>query len=143
MNLTILGSQGAIPKLNQFSSSHVLQVGNKNILIDCCEGVQFQLRRNKIKLSNIEIILISHAHGDHFFGLMGLLTTLSLLKRDKKLEIFCPVSVLRIVQAHIKHAKMKFSYDIYYITNFSFFLDLLILFQTIKLIFNLKGYKPH
>ena len=112
MNLTILGSQGAIPKLNQFSSSHVLQVGNKNILIDCCEGVQFQLRRNKIKLSNIEIILISHAHGDHFFGLMGLLTTLSLLKRDKKLEIFCPVSVLKIVQAHIKHAKMKFSYEL-------------------------------
>ena len=111
MNLTILGSQGAIPKLNHFSSSHVLQVGNKNILIDCCEGVQFQLRRNKIKLSNIEIILISHAHGDHFFGLMGLLTTLSLLKRDKKLEIFCPVSVLRIVQAHIKYAKMKFSYE--------------------------------
>ena len=104
MNLTILGSQGAIPKLNQFSSSHLLQVGNKNILIDCCEGVQFQLRRNKIKLSNIEIILISHAHGDHFFGLIGLLTTLSLLKRDKKLEIFCPVSVLKIVQAHIKHA---------------------------------------
>ncbi len=112
MNLTILGSQGALPKLNKYSSSHLLEVCNKYILIDCCEGVQFQLKRNKIKYSKIELILITHAHGDHFFGLIGLITTLSLLKRDKVLKVFCPVPVLKIIQAHIKYAKLKLSYEI-------------------------------
>ena len=57
------------------SSSIVLNISSTNILIDCCEGAQFQLRKNKIKLSKIEIILISHAHGDHYFGLIGLIST--------------------------------------------------------------------
>ena len=97
MKVTVLGSQGAIPKVGLFSSSLVLNVSRTNILIDCCEGAQFQLRKNKIKLSKIEIILISHAHGDHYFGLIGLISTLSLMKRDKKLTLFCPLSVLKIV----------------------------------------------
>ena len=112
MNLTILGSQGAIPKINKFSSSHLLDICNTNILIDCGEGTQFQLKRNKIKLSKIEIILISHAHGDHYFGLIGLIATLSLLKREKKLKIYCPTSVLKIIQAHIKFSKLNLSYDL-------------------------------
>lgn len=112
MNLTILGSQGAIPKINKFSSSHLLEISNTNILIDCGEGTQFQLKRNKIKLSKIEIILISHAHGDHYFGLIGLIATLSLLKREKKLKIYCPTSVLKIIQAHIKFSKLILSYDL-------------------------------
>ena len=112
MNLTILGSQGAIPKINKFSSSHLLDICNTNILIDCGEGTQFQLKRHKIKLSRIEIILISHAHGDHYFGLIGLIATLSLLKREKKLKIYCPTSVLKIIQAHIKFSKLNLSYDL-------------------------------
>ena len=110
MKVTVLGSQGAIPKVGLFSSSLVLNVSRTNILIDCCEGAQFQLRKNKIKLSKIEIILISHAHGDHYFGLIGLISTLSLMKRDKKLTLFCPLSVLKIVQAHLKFSKMNLSY---------------------------------
>ena len=110
MKVTVLGSQGAIPKAGLFSSSLLLNVSNTNILIDCCEGAQFQLRKNKIKLSKIEIILISHAHGDHYFGLIGLISTLSLMKRDKKLTLFCPLSVHKIVQAHLKFSKMNLSY---------------------------------
>ena len=112
MKVTVLGSQGAIPKVGLFSSSLLLNVSNTNILIDCCEGAQFQLRKNKIKLSKIEIILISHAHGDHYFGLIGLISTLSLMKRDKKLTLFCPLSVLKIVQAHLKFSKMNLSYEL-------------------------------
>ena len=112
MKVTVLGSQGAIPKAGLFSSSLLLNVSNTNILIDCCEGVQFQLRRNKIKLSKIEIILISHAHGDHYFGLIGLISTLSLMRRDKKLTLFCPLSVHKIVQAHLKFSKMNLSYEL-------------------------------
>ena len=112
MKVTVLGSQGAIPKVGLFSSSLVLNVSRTNILIDCCEGAQFQLRKNKIKLSKIEIILISHAHGDHYFGLIGLISTLSLMKRDKKLTLFCPLSVHKIVQAHLKFSKMNLSYEL-------------------------------
>ena len=112
MKVTVLGSQGAIPKAGLFSSSLLLNVSNTNILIDCCEGAQFQLRKNKIKLSKIEIILISHAHGDHYFGLIGLISTLSLMKRDKKLTLFCPLSVHKIVQAHLKFSKMNLSYEL-------------------------------
>ena len=112
MKITVLGSQGAIPKAGKFSSSLLLKVSNSNILIDCCEGVQHQLRKNKIKLSKIEIILISHAHGDHYFGLIGLISTFSLLKRDKKLIIFSPLSVFKIIQAHIKFSKMTLSYEL-------------------------------
>ena len=112
MKVTVLGSQGAIQKVGLFSSSLVLNVSRTNILIDCCEGAQFQLRKNKIKLSKIEIILISHAHGDHYFGLIGLISTLSLMKRDKKLTLFCPLSVLKIVQAHLKYSNMNLSYEL-------------------------------
>ena len=112
MKITVLGSQGAIPKVGKFSSSLLLKVSNSNILIDCCEGVQHQLRKNKIKLSKIDIILISHAHGDHYFGLIGLISTFSLLKRDKKLIIFCPLSVFKIIQAHIRFSKMTLSYEL-------------------------------
>ena len=112
MKVTVLGSQGAIPKAGLFSSSLLLNVSNTNILIDCCEGAQFQLRKNKIKLSKIEIILISHAHGDHYFGLIGLISTLSLMRRDKKLTLFCPLSVHKIVQAHLKFSKMNLSYEL-------------------------------
>ena len=112
MKVTVLGSQGAIPKVGLFSSSLLLNVSSTNILIDCSEGAQFQLRKNKIKLSKIEIILISHAHGDHYFGLIGLISTLSLMKRDKKLTLFCPLSVLKIVQAHLKYSNMNLSYEL-------------------------------
>ena len=112
MNITVLGSQGAIPKLGKYSSSLLLNISNSSILIDCCEGVQFQLRKNKIKLSKIDIILISHAHGDHYFGLIGLISTLSLIKRKNKLKVFCPTSVLKIIQAHIKFSKMSLNYEL-------------------------------
>ena len=113
MKVTVLGSQGAIPKVGLFSTSLILNVCNSYVLIDCCEGVQHQLRKNKIKFSKIEIILISHAHGDHYFGLIGLISTLSLLKRDKKLTVFCPLSVFKIIQAHLKFSKMNLSYELY------------------------------
>ena len=112
MKVTVLGSQGAIPKVGLFSSCLILNVCCTNILIDCCEGAQFQLRKNKIKLSKIEIILISHAHGDHYFGLIGLISTFSLMKRDKKLTLFCPLSVLKILQAHLKFSNMNLSYEL-------------------------------
>ena len=112
MKLKILGSQGALPKRGMYSTSQILNIKNKYILIDCPEGVQFQLKNFKIKFSKIDFILISHAHGDHYFGLIGLISTYSLLRRKNKLKLFCPRVVSEIINAQMKISSMFLSYDL-------------------------------
>ena len=70
MKLTILGSFSAYPSFKGFTTSQVLEYSGKSFLIDCGEGTQIQLRKNKIKFNSIEDIFISHLHGDHYFGLV-------------------------------------------------------------------------
>ena len=112
MKLKILGSQGALPKRGMYSTSQILNIKNKYILIDCPEGVQFQLKNFKIKFSKIDFILISHAHGDHYFGLIGLISTYSLLRRKNKLKLFCPRVVSEIINAQMKISSMFLSYEL-------------------------------
>ncbi len=112
MKLKILGSQGALPKRGLYSSSQVLNIKNKYILIDCPEGIQFQLKNYRVKFSKIDFILISHAHGDHYFGLMGLISTYSLLRRTNKLTIFCPKVVSEIINSQMKISSIFLSYDL-------------------------------
>ncbi|MFH2095107.1 MAG: MBL fold metallo-hydrolase, partial [Bacteroidota bacterium] len=83
--LTVLGSSSALPTSERYTTAHVLNVHERFFLIDCGEGTQMQLRKNRISLSKINHIFISHSHGDHIFGLPGLLSSLSLLGRKKKL----------------------------------------------------------
>ena len=112
MKLKILGSQGALPRRGMYSTSQILNIKNKYILIDCPEGVQFQLKNFRIKFSKIDFILISHAHGDHYFGLIGLISTYSLLRRKNKLKLFCPRVVSEIINAQMKISSMFLSYDL-------------------------------
>lgn len=112
MKLKILGSQGALPKRGMYSSSQILNIKNKHILIDCPEGIQFQLKNFRIKFSKIDFILISHAHGDHYFGLIGLISTYSLLRRKNKLTVFCPRVVSEIINTQIKISSMFLSYEL-------------------------------
>ncbi|PDH47019.1 MAG: ribonuclease [Bacteroidetes bacterium MED-G13] len=112
MKLKILGSQGALPKRGLYSSSQVLNIKNKYILIDCPEGIQFQLKNYRVKFSKIDFILISHAHGDHYFGLMGLISTYSLLRRTNKLTIFCPKVVSEIINSQMKISSIFLYYDL-------------------------------
>ena len=102
MKLTILGSCSAYPTLNRFTTSQILQINGKSILIDCGEGAQIQLRKNKIKFNSIEDILISHLHGDHFFGLPGLILTFNLLGREKPLNIYGPKGIKKIIVSLLK-----------------------------------------
>ena len=95
-----------------YSTSQILNIKNKYILIDCPEGVQFQLKNFRIKFSKIDFILISHAHGDHYFGLIGLISTYSLLRRKNKLKLFCPRVVSEIINAQMKISSMFLSYDL-------------------------------
>jgi len=86
--IQILGSNSAIPNFNGFTTSQVITVHNEPYLIDCGEGTQIQMRRFAVKYSKINNIFISHLHGDHFFGLFGLLSTYKLNNRNKSLNIF-------------------------------------------------------
>lgn len=112
MKLKILGSQGALPRRGMYSSSQILNIKNKHILIDCPEGIQFQLKSFRIKFSKIDFILISHAHGDHYFGLIGLISTYSLLRRKNKLSVFCPRVVSEILNTQMKISSMFISYEL-------------------------------
>ena len=95
-----------------YSSSQILYIKNKYILIDCPEGIQFQLKNFRIKFSKIDFILISHAHGDHYFGLIGLISTYSLLRRKNKLTVFCPRVVSEIINTQMKISSMFLSYEL-------------------------------
>lgn len=88
--LTILGSSAAIPAHGRHLSAQVLQAGGELFLIDCGEGTQIQLMDYKIKFSKINHIFISHLHGDHIFGLMGLIMTYDLMGRTAPLHIYSP-----------------------------------------------------
>jgi len=112
LKLKILGSQGALPRRGMYSSSQILNIKNKHILIDCPEGIQFQLKNFRIKFSKIDLILISHAHGDHYFGLIGLISTYSLLRRKNKLTLFCPEVVSKVIHSQIKISSMFLSYEL-------------------------------
>ena len=89
-SLTTLGSASAKPMVDRCSSVHVLNARGRLFLIDCCEGAQFQLVRHGFSLMKIDNILISHMHGDHVFGIFGLLSTLGLLGRTADLHIYAP-----------------------------------------------------
>ncbi|MGM0650890.1 MAG: MBL fold metallo-hydrolase, partial [Bacteroidota bacterium] len=86
--LYILGKSSAIPTKTAFPSSQLLRFHNQSFLIDCGEGCQIQLRRNQLGFSEIRHIFISHLHGDHFFGLFGLLSSMRLLGRKQILHIY-------------------------------------------------------
>jgi len=102
MKLHILGCYAATPRTLSNPTSQVLEIRNHLFLIDCGEGTQVQLRKNKIKFSRIEHIFISHLHGDHFFGLPGLISTFRLLGREKDLHIYGPEGIQQAITLFLK-----------------------------------------
>ncbi|MCO5259044.1 MAG: ribonuclease Z [Crocinitomicaceae bacterium] len=113
--VTILGSGGALPTLNRNSSAQYVNCSNKHLLIDCGEGTQMQMRKFGVHFQRLDIILISHLHGDHFFGLVGLLSTMRLLGRDGKLTIICPKGLPEIIRQQLEVGYGKLDFDIHYI----------------------------
>jgi len=97
--LTVLGSNSAIPSIKRFASAHVLNIHERFFLIDCSEGTQIRLRAEGIKFMHLNHIFISHLHGDHFFGLFGLLSTFSLLGRKQALNIYADARLKPMLDA--------------------------------------------
>ena len=102
MKLHILGCYAATPRTMTNPTAQVLEIKNHLFLIDCGEGTQVQLRKNKIKFSRINHIFISHLHGDHFFGLPGLISTFRLLGRDKEMHIYGPKGIKEAITLLMK-----------------------------------------
>lgn len=102
MKLTILGCYAATPRTFTNPTSQLIEIRNRLFLIDCGEGTQVQLRKNKIKFSKINHIFISHLHGDHFYGLIGLISTFSLLNRNNDLAIYGPKGIKEIILLQLR-----------------------------------------
>lgn len=102
MKLTILGCYAATPRTFTNPTSQVLEINGHMFLIDCGEGSQVQLRKNKLKFSRIKHIFISHLHGDHFFGLPGLVATFRLLGRESELHIYGPKGIKEAITLFLK-----------------------------------------
>lgn len=115
MNLTILGCYAATPRTFTNPTSQVLEINNRLFLIDCGEGTQVQLRKNKIKFSAINQIFISHLHGDHLYGLIGLVSTFNLLNRNSPLTIYGPIGVKDIIKLQLKLSNSWPQYELNFV----------------------------
>ena len=114
MKLTVLGCYAATPRTFTNPTSQVLEINNELFLIDCGEGTQVQLRRNKVRFSKIKHVFISHLHGDHCYGLIGLISTFMLLKREDELHIYGPVGIKEIITIQLKISKSWTPYPLYF-----------------------------
>ena len=112
--VTILGINSAMPTPNRNPSGQVVRLQDRFYLIDCGEGTQIRLTQYGIKRSKINQIFITHLHGDHFFGLFGLLTTMALSGRTDAIEIFSPKGLSEIFETTMKHSGSKVPFPVYF-----------------------------
>lgn len=107
-SVTVLGSSSALPTSSRYPTAHLLNAYERFFLIDCGEGTQIQLRKFKKKISKINHVFISHLHGDHYFGLFGLLSSMSLLGRTDNLHIYSHKELKNILDFQLKYYKLSF-----------------------------------
>ena len=121
--LTVLGSSSATPIYDRHPTSQLLNVREKLFLIDCGEGTQSQLMRYRIKFKRIKHIFISHLHGDHYLGLMGLLSTMHLQGRTTELHLYGQEDLMDIIEMQLRFSNTVLNYNLifhptrYYIAN--------------------------
>jgi len=114
MKLTILGCNAATPRKNAQTTAQLLEIKGQMVLIDCGEGTQLQLRKLGVKFARIQHIFISHLHGDHFYGLIGLISTFRLLGRSADLHVYGPKGIKEIITLQLKLAKSWTDYKLYF-----------------------------
>lgn len=89
-NVHILGCGSALPTLHHNATSQIVEIRGKFFMVDCGEGTQIQIRRSKVNFSKIQAVFISHTHGDHCFGLMGMISTFGMTGRTAPLQVYAP-----------------------------------------------------
>lgn len=112
MQLTVLGCGSALPMAERNASAQLLRFEDADYLIDCGEGTQLQIRKFGLSLGKIKAIFISHLHGDHYLGLMGLLWTMELLGRRKPILLVAPNGLDELIQMHLRLAEAKLSFEL-------------------------------
>lgn len=114
--VTILGNNSAVPAFDRHPTSQIVSLNNDNFMVDCGEGTQIQLINYKIRRSKISRIFISHLHGDHYFGLIGLINSFSLLGRKQDLHVYGPAPLQQLIELQLKVADNHMSFDIHFHT---------------------------
>ena len=112
--VTILGNNSALPAYDRHPTSQVVTLDQFQFLIDCGEGTQMQLSRYKIRRSRINHIFISHLHGDHYFGLPGLITSMGLLNREHDLHLHAPAPLQGILEQILQAADTHLPYTLHF-----------------------------
>src|SRR2546430_13259285 len=118
LSVTILGNNSAVPSFNRHPTSQVVSHDGTNYLVDCGEGTQIQMIKYKVRRGKISHIFISHLHGDHYFGLVGLINTFSLLSHKQELHVFGPSPLQEIIEFFFKVADTHLSYPFSFHTLF-------------------------
>jgi ribonuclease Z len=116
LSVTILGNNSAVPAFNRHPTSQVVTQDGVNYLVDCGEGTQIQMIKYKIRRGKISHIFISHLHGDHYFGLVGLLHTFGLLTHKQELHVYGPSPLQQIIEMQMKVAETQLPYPLYFHT---------------------------
>lgn len=116
-SVTVLGSSAAIATNERGLTSHLLNHCNRLFLIDCGEGTQFRLRELKIRTSRIKHIFISHLHGDHFFGLIGLLSTMHLMRRTEEITVYGPPRLDEILNIQLEVSETRLYYPLKFVVT--------------------------
>lgn len=111
----ILGCGSALPTLKHNASSQIVELRGKAFMIDCGEGTQMQLRRSRIHFAKINAIFISHLHGDHCFGLLGLLSTFGMLGRTSKLKVYAPMNYELLFKQQVEFFMQGLEYEIEFV----------------------------
>lgn len=112
--VTILGNNSALPAYDRHPTAQVVTLNDQLFLIDCGEGTQMQMARYKIRRSKINHIFISHLHGDHYFGLIGLLTSMGLLGRDNPLHLYAPAPLEKIITLQLEAASTTLPFTLHF-----------------------------
>ena len=114
MKVHILGCYAATPRILTNPTAQVLDINNHLFLIDCGEGTQVQLRKHKIKFFRIKHIFISHLHGDHVYGLVGLISTFKMLKRDTPLHVYGPKGIKELITTQLRLSNAWTDYPLHF-----------------------------
>jgi len=112
--VTILGNNSAVPAFDRHPTSQVVTLDGQNFLVDCGEGTQIQMINYKIRRGRITHVFISHLHGDHYFGLVGLINSFSLLSHQQELHVYGPAQLKGIIELQLQVAETRLSYPLHF-----------------------------
>ena len=112
--VTILGNNSALPAYDRHPTAQVITLNDQLFLIDCGEGTQMQMSRYKIRRSKIHHVFISHLHGDHYYGLPGLITSMGLLGREQDLHIYGPAPLRQVIELQLTLAGATLPYPLHF-----------------------------